>query len=127
MSAPSTNTGHETYVKNDGVSTITVTGQGKGIQCVAETVAHENNHLVIFNLFAGDPGGSDSDGIPDVEEPTFQDVNTDKSDPDTYNMGEAYSGYGDNEIRCRLRELGTTTYNPEKDWANPGKQSKDVF
>ncbi len=43
--APKTNTGSETFTKDDGTTSITVTGSGKGIKCVAETVVHEQNHL----------------------------------------------------------------------------------
>ncbi len=38
-----------------------------------------------------------------------------------------YATYGDDEIRCRKKELNVTGYTPTKDWANPGCQSKTQF
>jgi hypothetical protein len=123
--APTTNTGPETYRKKD-MTRITVTGQGKGIQCVAETVTHEQNHLTIYNQFKG-ATDSDGDGVGNTGEPTYQSIATDPQDPDTYQMSGSYSSYGDNEIRCRNIELSPISYSPRLDWALPGCQSKDQF
>lgn len=125
--APTTNTGPETYTGSSPYGSLTVTGQGKGIQCVAETVAHELYHLTLHGILAG-RGDTDSDGIANADEPTLDGINSDPNDPDTYNMGGGYSGYGDNEIRCRKKELtpGISVV-PTADWANPGCQSKNQF
>lgn len=142
--APELNTGPETY--NSGTptySSITVTGQGKGIQCVAETIQHELHHLTIYDAFHsritvahanggpnnGDPDDDpDGETIPNVEEPTYDGVNSNPNDPDTFNMGGGYAGYGDNEVRCRKIELNLAIpIHPERDWADPGCQSKNKF
>jgi hypothetical protein len=142
--APEINTGPETY--NSGSTnfgSVVVTGQGKGIKCVAETIQHEQHHLDIYNSFNariatahanggpnnGDPDDDpDSDALPNVEEPSFDAINSDPNDPDTFNMGGGYSGYGDNEVRCRKIELNLTIpIHPDLDWANPGCQSKNPF
>ena len=123
--AAETNSGPETYSKADN-STITVTGEGNGIQCVAETVVHENNHIFLYNLLQG-RADNDSDGIANDDEPTLQDVNTDENLSDTYQMGGDYITYGDNEIRCRNMEKSELSYNARADWANPGCQSKNQF
>lgn len=124
--APTTNSGPETYTKDDGVTKITVTGQGKGIKCVAETVTHEQNHLTSYNTYHNSQD-TDGDGIGDSGESTYQEVNTVSNDPDTYNIGGGYSTYGDDEIRCRKIELSPVSYDASKDWANPGCQSKNQF
>jgi len=109
------NTGPETYTKDDGVTTITVTGvpsvgpppSGRGPWCCAETVAHEGYHKWIEENYAplittaeaggqydGDPyDDPDNDGIPNMIEPMIQfygvngnPLTTDANDPDTYNM-----------------------------------------
>lgn len=125
--------------KNDGPYTlssttygsITNTGQGKGIQCVAETVAHELHHLTLHDRswqgwFWTD---SDSDGVDNSDEPTLDGITSDPSNPDTYDSATffsypSYATYGDDEVRCRKIELtpGITVY-PKRDWANPGCQS----
>jgi hypothetical protein len=69
----------------------------------------------------------DEDTIGDVEEANLQGVNTSANDEDTYNMGGDYYSYGDNEVRCRKKELTPVTCYPKKDWANPGCQSLSKF
>lgn len=70
----------------------------------------------------------DGDGIPSSEEPTEDGISTLSNDPDTYRMGSSYSGYGDQEVRCRkIEQTHTLSVHPERDWANPGCQSKDQF
>ncbi len=142
--AAANNSGPETY--NSGSPTygsVTVTGQGKGIKCVAETVQHEQHHLDIYSSFNaristahanggpnnGDPDDDpDGDELPNVEEPLFDGINSDPNDPNTFNMGGGYSSYGDNEVRCRKLELNLSiSIYPDLDWANPGCQSKNKF
>lgn len=125
--APTTNTGPETYTGAHPFGSITVTGQGKGIQCVVETVVHELHHLTIYNALAGRTD-TDGDRIADADEPTLDGVNSSATNADTYNMGANYAAYGDNDIRCRKIEINhSTSYHPSKDWANPGCQSKNQF
>lgn len=120
-SAPTTNTGPETYTKVPGDS-VTVTGQGVGIDCVAETIGHEKYHKYIYETYNGQ-ADTDSDGIPDSIESTMDGINTFVHDPDSYNMGGHYSSYGDNELRCRKKELspGIAVY-PDRDWSEDGRQ-----
>ena len=120
---------HDYLEVNDVTKSITVTGTGKGIQCVAETLAHENNHLLLYGRL-GNKTDADGDGIADSDESTLQGVETLVDNPDTYNMASyntAYETNGDNEIRCRKAELNVTNYHPRRDWANPGCQSKTQF
>ncbi|MGD9873180.1 MAG: hypothetical protein AB7T27_02810 [Kiritimatiellia bacterium] len=140
--APEVNTGPEAY-SSSTYGSITVTGQGRGIRCVAETIQHEQHHLDIYNAFHsrittahanggaynGDPDDDpDGETIPNVEEPSYDGIASDPNDPDSYNMGGGYSGYGDNEVRCRKIELDLTIpIYPDRDWANPGCQSKNEF
>jgi hypothetical protein len=130
--AAAENNGPETFTKADG-STLTTTGSGQGVQCVAETIQHERNHLTIYTTFGlsiltATPGDPDADAIPSADEPTFQGISTDGGNPDTFNMAARYPNYatyGDNEIRCRYLELHLTIpIHPELDWANPGCNSK---
>lgn len=138
--APESNSGPESYYSHrsgEGYGTptngeIIVTGNGKGIKCVAETIRHEGEHLNIYNQFHGQTD-TDGDGIRDISETTnsatsYDAVASDSNNADTYNMGGTYSSYGDNEIRCRKLELNLTiTIYPDRDWANPGCQSKNKF
>jgi hypothetical protein len=125
--APTTNTGPETYTGSATYGSVTVTGQGEGTQCVAETVAHELYHLTLHTLLAGRADG-DGDGIADADEASLDGINSDPADPNTFNMGGGYGGYGDDEIRCRKKELTPgITVNASDDWANPGSQSKNQF
>lgn len=136
--APQINSGPESYFSNRasegyGTSTngeIIVTGHGQGIQCVAETIQHEQEHLNIYNQFNGQTD-TDGDGIRDTSETTnsatsYGGVTSDPTNANTYNMGAIYGSYGDNEIRCRKIELNLTiSIHPNLDWANPGCQSKN--
>lgn len=139
--APTKNTGPETYT-NDAGGSITVTGVGIGPQSVAETIAHEFLHKQIYDdwhalISAAEQDGQndgddyddpDDDAIPNVKEDGFFGITTDKNDPDTYNMGGGYSGYGDNEIRCRKKELDPgITVDTSKDWADPGTNSDPPY
>ncbi len=132
--APETNSGPETFTGVAPFGSITVTGTGKGIKCVAETVTHEVHHLTLFTTLAGRPD-ADGDGIADADEATLDGVNSNSANADTYGLGPAfgnplgtgYNLYGDNELRCRKKELSPGPYFPALDWANPGCQSKTVF
>jgi hypothetical protein len=123
--ASQTNNGPELYTNDEGGS-IYVTGNGKGIQCVAATIVHEVNHIDLYSLL-GSNTDTDGDGIADTNESYLQLINTKVNDPDTYNMGGRYATYGDNEIRCRNKELGPVSCNPNADWANPGCQHTNQF
>lgn len=142
--APDANTGPEFYSSGGtNYGTLTVTGQGKGIQCVAETIQHERHHLEIYSNFNarilaahayggpynGDPDDDpDDETIPTIEEATFDGVRSDSTNADTFLMGGTYSGYGDNEIRCRNIELSLTiAIHTNADWADPGCQSMNKF
>ena len=131
--AAGTNDGPERYTSGSGYGSVTVTGRGKGIKCVAETVEHEKHHLANFNAFhaaivATPPVDPDKDGIPNANEPALDGMRSNTANPDTFRMGGDYSGYGDDEIRCRKKELQLTIpYFTERDWANPGCQSKNRF
>lgn len=128
--APATNSGPETFTGASPYGSVTVTGTGKGIQCVAETVAHEVYHLTLYNALAGRMDG-DGDGIADADEGTLDGINSNSADPDTFNLRSifpGYSAYGDNEVRCRKKELSPgITVLPAADWANPGCQSVNQF
>jgi hypothetical protein len=142
--APEINTGPEIYSSSStNFGSVVVTGQGKGIKCIAETIQHEQHHLDIYNNFnlriaaAHENSGSnngdldddpDGDNLPNIEESSFDDINSDPNNPDTFNMGGGYSAYGDNEVRCRKIELNQTILiYSESDWANPGSQTKNKW
>jgi len=127
--AASANSGPEAFTGKTGQN-IVVTGTGKGIKSVAETVEHELHHLTIYNTFNGTLD-TDGDGIGDTGEATFDGLTTLVNDSDTFNMvlySPGYKAYGDNEIRARLKELvQSVQIFPKKDWANPGAQSTNKF
>lgn len=140
--APTKNTGPETYINDAGTPSITVTGQGIGPQCVAETIAHEFIHKQIYDDWhkeiveaekdgendGDDYDDPDNDEVPNVKEKDFMGIKTDPNDADTYNMGGNYSGYGDNEIRCRKKELNPgIVVDTSKDWADPGTNSDPPY
>jgi hypothetical protein len=136
--APEANSGPETYYSyraNEGYGAqtngwITVTGQGKGINCVAETIQHESEHIYIYGTFNGQTDG-DGDGIPNTQETTnsatsYGGIASDPATSDTYNMN--YGTYSDQELRCRKKEMILTiNVHTNLDWANPGFQSKTAF
>jgi hypothetical protein len=129
--ASGSNNGPETFNSQNTYGVLTVTGHGKGIQCVAETAQHELNHIAIFDDAVG-KSDRDKDGVGDASEATFDGVKSNPSDGDTFRMrdfyGSTYATYGDNEIRCRKKELNLTIqYYPKQDWSNPGCQSKNQF
>ena len=118
------------YVRDDGITTITVAGEGRGPYCAAEVIAHEGFHkyshevwdpqIQIAELDGQDDGDNwddpDGDGVPNWLEgvspiPTILILSTDPNDPDTYNLdsvfgpGSGYEIYGDEELRCRAIEI----------------------
>ena len=142
--AATRNTGPETYTGDAGTTygSITVTGTGVGPHCCAETIGHELRHkhyhetwntLINGAEADGETNGDDyddpdDDGIPNIRESGYDGVTSDPNDPDTYNMGGGYSGYGDNEVRCRNRELNHgITVDVSADWANPGTNSEPPY
>lgn len=128
--AATTNTGPEVYTHKTTSGNITVTGVGKGIASVAETVEHEIYHLTIYTS-SGGATDSDGDGVANGIEPTLTGLSTLVNDGDTYGMSSfnpVYISYGDNEVRARKKEVDYSVKSyPEKDWANPGSQSKNQF
>jgi len=111
-----------------GYGSVTVTGSGTGILCVAETIEHELHHLDIYSNFHEIGNDPDADGIPSSVEGSLDGMSTHLNNPDTYNMRGNYSSYGDNEIRCRKIELNhTVQIFPNLDWSNPGCQHKNRF
>ena len=116
---------------------------GKGIFCVYFTVVHEQYHLKIYKDFKSSIGtlkDLDEDWIPNIEEQNgWGGIITDHWTNDTYRVIETLKlkpdyKFGDQEIRCELavhklnptNEINKIVF-PEKDWANPGCQSKDLW
>jgi hypothetical protein len=129
VKAPMTNSGPEIYT-SPTYGSYTVTGQGKGIQCVAETLQHERHHLFIYQAFGiivgqKPPNDPDGDALPTNDENGYDGIISDPGDPNTFSV-PGYPTLGDNEIRCRKLELTLTIpIFPTKDWSNPGCQSKN--
>jgi len=130
--AADANSGPEVFnSQNTTYGSLIVTGQGEGTLCVAETVEHELYHLTIYQDVQSKTD-TDSDGVADSSEPNLTGVSSDPNDGDTYRMrdvyGSVYLSYGDNEIRCRKKELDhTVQVFPAQDWANPGGQNVNVY
>ncbi len=123
------NSGSKTYISSiEGFGSVVVTGSGRGIQCVAETIQHETHHLDIYDRFHGQGEDPDGDGVPTSVEGTLDGMTTHPNNSDTYNMGGRYKSYGDDEIRCRKMEtFRLIPVYPNLDWANPGCQHKNQF
>ena len=123
------NSGSKAYTSSiEDFGSVVVTGSGKGIQCVAETIQHEAHHLDIYNRFHEQGEDPDGDGVPTSVEGTLDGMATHPDNPDTYNMGGRYKSYGDAEIRCRKKEtFRLIPVYPNLDWANPGCQHKNQF
>ncbi|MCR5752905.1 MAG: hypothetical protein K6G91_13195, partial [Kiritimatiellae bacterium] len=129
------NSGPEMFTNSYTHAVITVTGQGKGIQCVAETIQHEQHHIDTYNKFYGQDNDPDGDRIPTPDEATYNGINSNPDDPDTYNLrayDSSYLSYGDDEVRCRKIEVEPepgkrVPFYPDRDWANPGCQHKEPF
>ena len=131
--APRRNCGPGTYTGFAAYGSVTVTGQGAGIKCVAETIEHEKHHIWICNTYGATVSSDastdpDKDKIPTVAEATLDGVRSDPSDPDTFNFGASGSAMGDEDLRCCKKELALTIpYYPTKDWAKPGCQSNPPY
>jgi hypothetical protein len=135
--APFEGYGPKTYTSLTGFGSVEGAGHGKGIKRVAEVLEHERHHIAIYALHG--PVDSDADGVPDGSEAKLDGVKSDPSNPDTFNMSgvfngtsdtaklahKVYAAIGDDEVRCRKKELDLKVpYDPTKDWADPGCQSK---
>jgi hypothetical protein len=129
--------GPKTYSSLTGFGSVQGNGHGKGIKRVAEVLEHERHHIAIYALHG--PVDTDADGVTDGSEAKLDGVKSDPSNPDTFNMSGAFNGtsdaaklahkvyaaIGDDEVRCRKKELDLKVpYDPTKDWADPGCQSK---
>lgn len=132
--AADVNSGGDICSGNSTYGTITVTGEGRGVQCVAESVAHELHHLFLYSRSGWFPiwQDDDRDGVDDSDEPNLDGVKSDPLNADTYNLASVispiYSTYGDSEVRCRKKELTHgINIRPARDWANPGCQSYNQF
>jgi hypothetical protein len=133
--APEANDGPDNLTATDSAyGSVAVTGHGNGIKCVAETIEHELHHLAIYEAYHGQIAGNpqldaDRDNIPTPAEATLDLIKSDPANGDTFNLvsiyGQTYATYGDEDVRCRKRELKLTIpYHVEKDWANPGCQTR---
>jgi len=122
--------------------TILANRDGKGIYSVYFTVVHEKYHLYIydtFKSFINTGSDSDDDWIRNQDESAgWGDVKTFWLNSDTYKIGEYLElddkhEFGDQEIRCMRAVYNLTGEDinknvfPEKDWANPGCQSKELW
>ena len=125
------NFGIEVYTNAYTHEILTFQNQGKGIECVAQVIQHEQHHIDTYNRFHGQGDDPDGDGIPTYAEDSYDGISSRPDDPDTYNLKEVYPSYqfyGDDEIRSRK----TSTYSlipiyPNLDWANPGCQHKNQY
>ena len=104
-------------------------GRREGLACCAAIVAHEVHHVDLYNMNADRPD-TDKDQMADGFESSMDGIATHVGRRDTYRLSRknsnygVYAGYGDNEIRARRVERTKVVYYEEKDWANPGFQSK---
>ncbi|MCQ2395135.1 MAG: hypothetical protein MJ249_12705, partial [Kiritimatiellae bacterium] len=129
---------------------FSVGASGAGIRAVALAIKHEIRHKEIFLSheenelslppFAGDVSISfddeenvfdgDQDGVWNDDEISARwGILSNEKDSDTYRISRFSSGYvssGDDEIRARLaeEEVSESAYHLERDWCNPGCQSK---
>jgi len=130
-------TGPRSYSSLTGFGSVKVDGHGKGLKRAAEVLEHERHHIAIYALHG--PVDADGDGVPDGSEPTLDQLKSDPTNPDTFNVAGHFTGnsdsakfarktygmIGDDEVRCRKKELDLKVpYDPTKDWADPGCQSK---
>lgn len=112
------NSGPETLNDMNG-NPFSMTGTGHHLDCVAETIIHEEYHKYVDDTWGSSPG-SDSDGLPDGEENTPSQTYFPVSNPNNYNtFNYTYDGtFQDQEVRCRIREIQAkpATY-PANDWS----------
>jgi len=126
--APTSNSGPENLVNMVGVPFV-MTGTGKHLNCVAETMVHELYHKYVYETWNGQPD-TDGDELPNAEEPAPHRAYFQISDPNDHNTFNyalyATSGYADQEVRCRIEEIGpnvNATY-PNKDWSKDAENPK---
>ena len=99
---------------------------GMGIDCCAETCAHELKHRWLRQN-QGNLVDTDGDGLSDVYEASTAGVwNLDPLERDTYNLAQYlnnpdYASYGDEEFVARMAEQNPGATDPSADWASPGK------
>ena len=131
------------FIANDAaLSQISIWGTPKGIDCYAWTTAHEAKHHRQFTNFwptqwrAVDD--TDMDWLPNDQEPIYMPGRPySPTNPATY---PDVFGYGQNPIRD-CEDINMRSQNPPysldklwengsanlKDWANPGKQSRQTY
>ncbi len=104
------------------------TGSGKHLQCLAETIAHEEYHQYVTRNWArGVASHSDRDELPDAKETAPDRAYFQVSLPNNYDSFRfGYSTwYDDQEVRCRIIEMSAPkrAY-PDKDWSCDGENPK---
>jgi hypothetical protein len=113
----------------DQYNSAGLTVDRKGIDTFAATLVHEKTHWGIDLLWqrGGDWNGkddSDHDKIPDEVEIANAHLGLDRMEPSSFDppfiLGD------DQDFWCEVQALGVVG-DASKDWANPGKQSKNRF
>ncbi len=126
--APTTNSGPENLNNMSGVA-FTMTGTGKHLDCVAETMVHELYHKYVFDTWTGQRD-KDGDELPNGEEVVPHKAQFQVSDSTNHNTFNyalyATSGYADQEVRCRIEEIGPDVNKtfPDKDWSKDAENPK---
>ncbi|HOY32567.1 MAG TPA: hypothetical protein PKW80_11870 [Bacteroidales bacterium] len=111
-----------------------MTGTGKHLKCVAESMTHELHHRDCYNAWGNfgtiGPNHDDTDGLPNGEEAapsrTYFHV-SDSTNHNTFNYAlYAGTGYADQEVRCRIIEIspGVKATFPSKDWSKDPENPK---
>ena len=131
------------FIANDAaLSQISIWGTPKGIDCYAWTTAHEaKHHRQITNFWPTQwraVDDTDMDWLPNDQEPIYMPGRPySPTNPATY---PDVFGYGQNPIRD-CEDINMRSQNPPysldklwenssanlKDWANPGKQSRQTY
>jgi len=127
--APTANDGPTTVTHKTRVPSLSfdIGADGEGIDCCAETCAHEKKHKQIDDDWGGQTD-TDGDGIPDSEEnqaPYY----FDPYDPDTYDLENTihsdYADYGDQEFLCRMEETNPGAVDSSDDWSDTNGKNWD--
>lgn len=120
--ACTTNSGPEILKDMDG-NFFTMTGTGKHLKCVAQTISHELYHKFVNDSLAILSPHSDTDKLPDFDElvphlPYFKMSRIDDHNTFGYAPYSA-SGYADAEVRGRIIEIspGVKLTVPGFDWS----------
>ena len=131
----------ETHYPGGLVIDGTTYGNVRGIDSVAEVIAHELRHRTTINVNWGAGGAWVGKADSDFHVPTnayydklpndYEDAfGTDKTKTDSKDLehkkSAVYKYYGDNEFDAIVAGHGQKGV-PTKDWANPGKQSNPSF